>query len=513
MIPFQSARIKLLIFFLLAASVLCMATVIILLKIHACNACLYSSDLYSFDTFLQETLKGNFGLEYTYANAFGDHAYITLLLLLPFKMLLGPNMVQALVAITPLFFALSGIILFYLLWKQSAGWISFLLSGLCYVFLLDVVQGNYEGMYGFHIDTASGFLLLITAALMSIGKEARPGKVLRIWQGISFSLFLLTKEEMALLGAVFMLILFLATRKRTYLIWTLVACMVFIGEITVIHYARTPFNRGNELILSGFLQSLGQGGLESIITRAPLSKFWNYLILYTLLFAAFCIRRPVRPVALALFITAWVKALFSYSVHDFTFYSWHSFPALVMFTGAVLIQSAAPSGVPKFSLVSTALSGLFLTISVLSFPHELTYIRSIRGCINTQKAYILLIEKELDQAKKHIDKRRVLALNHYLARYFTDGYRYSFYPRGVGMSPAGIADYVLVDRPDQKASPVVKSLVVYPDDILTNEFQPVYESEHLVLLERKRFDTVRARRGKFLMHTGEGTLGPHPYGE
>src|SRR5687768_18401136 len=84
---------------LLACLALGLLIVISVLKINALTAWRYTSDLFTVDTLLQETLRGNFAMEFAYGRQFGDHACLIFLAMLPLKWLLGAKMVHLLVVL------------------------------------------------------------------------------------------------------------------------------------------------------------------------------------------------------------------------------------------------------------------------------------------------------------------------------------------------------------------------------------------------------------------------------
>src|SRR5437762_82004 len=104
----------------LAVLALLIAVTAIALKFAALHAWRYSSDLFTFDLMLQETLRGHFALEYTYGRETGEHACLILLLLLPVKWLVGKHMVYVLLGIAPAIFLVCGAIL-YAAVKAMAG--------------------------------------------------------------------------------------------------------------------------------------------------------------------------------------------------------------------------------------------------------------------------------------------------------------------------------------------------------------------------------------------------------
>src|SRR4051794_26285943 len=83
-----------------------------ILKINALTAWRYTSDLFTVDTLLQETLRGNFTVEFAYGRQFGDHACLIFLALLPLKWALGTKMIFLLALLPAIVFAVCGAIVF-----------------------------------------------------------------------------------------------------------------------------------------------------------------------------------------------------------------------------------------------------------------------------------------------------------------------------------------------------------------------------------------------------------------
>src|SRR5208337_4347487 len=262
------------------------ACLICSIKLQALDNWLFSSDLFSYDTMLQETLKGNFAVEYTYANFFGDHAYISFLLMLPLKILLGRHMVHLLVLLSPLFYLACGIGLFCYLYKRNIPLILFFVLSIGFLLHFEVFAGNYEGIYGFHFDNASGYVLFLIA-LLSVPYQGifKPNP---LWMIITL-LFLLMKEEMALLGVIYFGVCWLLDRRKQWIQWTVTATLIFLIELLIIHHCKTPFNRGNILIIQQFFESLHTKGPCFWFTAAPMNAFWNYLILVSVTFVFLCI--------------------------------------------------------------------------------------------------------------------------------------------------------------------------------------------------------------------------------
>jgi hypothetical protein len=475
-----------------------------IIKIQALNNWLFSSDLYSYDTLLQETLKGNFAVEYTYATLFGDHAYFSFLLFLPIKIFLAKNFVYLLVLITPICYVACGITIIKYLGRHNLPVIYLIVLVLCYLFHLELFIGNYEGLYGFHVDTASGYLLVIIAILM-IG--AGKGKGFKYIELFLILFFLFMKEEMAIIGVVYFSILWMTTKQKKYLMWGLIACAIFLIELGAIHYFKTPFNRGNGIILQGFYTNLREHGITFLFTAPSIKQFWNYIFLFVGIYGLLVYFNKFNPFALALFVSGIIKTSFSFSIGDYTFNTWHGFPALIMFTGAIIIQATEPSKAKfikyKLSIICTS---VFFIISAVSLNPQYKQLCSTRGCIHYNRNYRQIVENDLKVAKLFIEKNKVVALNTFVTKEFTDGYRYSFFSRGVDMLPSGIADYVLVDKENGEVKPLSKSPIFEPTQTVLNEFVLTFQNSSFAVYKRIKHSLLPDRQW-FIDYCGKKSLG------
>ncbi|HYX10312.1 MAG TPA: hypothetical protein VE912_26520 [Bacteroidales bacterium] len=466
---------------------------------------LFGSDIGSYDTILQETLKGNFGVEYTYGNSFGDHASFTLLFLLPFKLLLGPYMMNLLILLTPLFYLICGfVILFYAKRKKEISWPVMLTGMLAFILHLSVFRGNYEEIYGFHIDTASGYVMVIFAFLLQLHKEKRVN--LKILLVVIYTWFLFLKEEMALLGLVFFLVLWIFSRDRNYLLWVVATLFVFGLQILLISYFKTPFNRGNEVFLTRLFQRISEHSTIGVLNEVPMNQFWNFILFYSITYGFLILFQRINKIAFALFVVALFKSAICFVTHDYFFYSWHGFPALALFSGAVILQAFYPvkSVYAKYNPVLLIMS-IHVLILFISLRNDYEYSKVVRGSVHANKNYKEHVMPDLIKIKKLIPENHVLALNHNLTVEFNDGYRYSMYPRGVNMLPSGIADYVLINRKFKGASFLSIKLAdeLVPD--VRDEFDTLAVNESFILYKRIKPHHTKDRK-LFIKFCGKQTL-------
>jgi hypothetical protein len=319
------------------------------LKSDSLHAWKYTSDLFTYDTVLQETLRGHLGLEFNYGNTFGDHAYIFLLLLLPLKLLLQNRMVELLVWLCPAAGLLSTVVLFFavrnLKGSLTAVWIagaSLLSFGLAY-------RGIYEDLYGFHPDTFSGYMAVGFSACLiwyHARREIQRHSALQLvvfW--IFFLLFISLKEEMALLGILFFIICVIFERNILHLTALCISLAATAAEFTFIKFSQTDFNRTNEALFSSLLNGIRNKGLVFFFLKPfssgqlVLVSYWPLLlsciVAFILLFK-YSLKKNYY--ALALFVTGLIKLLFSLSVPDFDLTKWHNFPGVVMLLAGLFWQ-------------------------------------------------------------------------------------------------------------------------------------------------------------------------------
>ena len=310
----------------------------------------YTSDLFSFDTVLSETLRGHVGVEFTFGNTFGDHAYVFLFFLLPIKLLLQANMVRLLVLLGPAALLISSNVLFWALWQMKGFRFAFLAAGTFLIGFLYTFRGIYEEIYGFHPDTLSGYLAVAFCSFL-IWREFRQRigsstaiQTAGFW--VFFVLFISLKEEMALLGSIFFLTALILRRDRLNFTALLAAGLTTAAEFLFVRFSQTSFNRTNELLLAGFLQELKNSGLyyffrSSFSSPEEVISYWLALSLLTISFISFALlARKVQRNALCLLVIGLMKLALSLISADFSLAGWHNFPGFMMLIGAVVWQAS-----------------------------------------------------------------------------------------------------------------------------------------------------------------------------
>lgn len=476
------------------------------LKVDALHAWRYTSDLFSYDTILQETLRGHLGLEFTYGNTFGDHAYIFLLLLLPLKLLLQNRMVELLVWLCPAAGLLSAVVLFFavrdLKGSLTAIWIagaSLLTFGLAY-------RGIYENIYGFHPDTLSGYLAVGFSACLiwhNARREIQRHSALQlVFFWIFFLLFISLKEEMALLGILFFLICVFFERNSLHLTALGLAIAATAAEFTFIKFSQTEFNRTNEALFSSLLNVIRSKGLTFFFLKPFTSgqlamvSYWplclSCVVAFILLYK-YSLKKNYY--ALALFAIGLIKLLFSLSVPDFDLTKWHNFPGVVMLLAGLLWQlSYMDRG---RALIRQGLPALIFLVSLIGFcVISLPFFHQTLQVDLRRRNQIVVYEKEIAILQTFIDRERIVAIPQ-LSVFAWTGFRYTFYPHGLTMSPQGIADYAIypVKLPESYVWTLVDAL---PLSKLKGYFEVVTVTPHFILLRRTAVtETQRASREQF----------------
>jgi hypothetical protein len=134
-----------------------------------------------------------------------------------------------------------------------------------------------------------------------------------------------------------------------------------------------------------------------------------------------------------------------------------------------------------------------------------------RTCLENQERAALLsaLQNDLVEVKSKVDPQHVVCIPPFSAVEWTDGYRYAFLPRGLTMSPRGIADYAVV----VKKTPV--SLSAYRawdrqalERDLIEHFEVTASNEHFLLLHRVSVPGHdEEHRELFVHHFGRSSIG------
>ncbi|MFC1831017.1 hypothetical protein ACFL0S_03235 [Thermodesulfobacteriota bacterium] len=482
------------------------------LKLEALFSYQYAIDVFIYDQMMQEILIGNIGLEYSYGNQFGDHSLLWIFLLTPLKMILAEHMITLLILITPLTYCLSSLIIFFVLRVRVGAIQSFCLS-LVYLFSYPIFRGLYEPHYGFHFDTASGFVATVFVCFLLANQQANEaGKrtfkfLIAFW--ITFVLFLSMKEEMALLGIIFFLALLSFKQNRLYLMGLAVALASFICEMFLIYFSTTPWNRTNTDIIHRFFDS----DLTQLFQSQGMILIGFIIIIFCIMFFSMFLDRKTRnPYAFGLFLMGLIKICFGLAMLDFRPFFWHQFPGIVMLTGAIVVQMAEihcpRSSYPNWlrwgmtcGLLIVSLTNLILFEIPYVIKKQVIHVKSNAGI---QPSLVKeRRQNSLTMIKAKIDRDRVVAINGFTAIDWVDGFRYSFFPRGVFLSPRGIADYIVVDNFFHD-----KRMPIYFNKQGISEFEQVVSTPFHTLWHRKAIEEDAAYdRGLFIEKFGADSIG------
>lgn len=175
---------------LLASMLICASAAFLYMKWGWFDSYGYTSDVFSYSRALANTLNGRFMWDPTHAFVFGNHAYLLLLLFLPFYLFFDTAFV--LIASSVVAHALAAVMVLKLSETLRAGkWTSALLAA-CYFANPLLLEQVLMPLYGFQPDVWAP--ALVFSALYFYFAE-------KVWLS-AFSLILLAsvKEEFALLG-------------------------------------------------------------------------------------------------------------------------------------------------------------------------------------------------------------------------------------------------------------------------------------------------------------------------
>jgi len=483
------------------------------LKLCSLYSWRYTSDLFTYDQVLAETLAGHFGVEYTFGNIFGDHAYLFLLTLLPAKALLGEKMVVALLVLPPIAYLLTAIG-GYATIRRTTGDVH--LSLLCAWLLLlpyGVVEGLYHARHGAHpMDELAGFLVVGVALLLRRADTAEAFERRTRFAFVAALLaFVSLKEEYATLGLLFAAVLLAFERSRRNFSILLVTISALALEVGVMEASATPFNdRTMAGGVADFLSRLGSRNPWELVAELPF-EYVAVLLSLTLAFvAAVRALRVFDRYAVALFVVGGAKIGLSLVVRDdVDLGSWHNYPGVFMLTGAVVLQLSAPSAA---RLRSLRLGWLYVSASVVAFLGTQLDLAVRYERMNSKGARLAAkYRPDLHEVIRKVEPDAVVAITPFTAAEWTlnGHHRYTFYPRGVDWSPIGIADYVVLESKQVQIrsfwTPPRSRRQVAEDH---PEFRVIFRNGHFYLLKRYTWtaESRRARR-EWVDRFGAGSLG------
>ena len=192
------------------------ATIVLsILKIQSFHAWQYTSDVFHYDHFLNELIFHGHPINFRYGNLLGDHAYLFLYLLTPLKLLLKDNHIYLLLLLNPILYLVTALLLFNLTRRLTDITNSFFIS-IAYLAGFGILyRGLLEGIYGFHPDIGAGFLIIAATFFFILDDQSKTDQ--RGWlitASILSTVYLLTKEETAILGIIYFSLLYVGTRKK-----------------------------------------------------------------------------------------------------------------------------------------------------------------------------------------------------------------------------------------------------------------------------------------------------------
>jgi hypothetical protein len=465
------------------------------LKLSALYAWRYTSDLFTIDLMLQETLKGHFALEYTYGRQLGDHALLILFALLPIKWVLGKYMVALLVLLPAISFAVCGLI-FFRSTRTVAGASWATLASAIYFLSIGAFRGPFEIAYGFHIDTLAGYVAVAMAAVLlrdNVSNARTSAFAIAL-----ICLFALLKEEMALLGIIFFLVLLVFVRNRLHLLGLFISVGLFAVEMLIIRLGRCPWNRTNEALIQLLLTQIRRHGFFGFFFSAEKMPYWMAIFsLLLLIVLCFVITRRFNPYVLALTLIGLAKLGFSWFVKDFDPWTWHNYPGIVMLTGALALQALELRHIPINHMKIAATSLLALCIGAFAAVEAPFFFRQVSVTAKTRERNAAFVASMSDVVKQ-VEKERVAAVPRYCEIAWTDGHRYTFHPKGISQSPRGIADYLVI----AKNNPNVNAAEL-------KAFKLIYQNRRYRLYGRKSYlPGEQESRQMWIQWFGRATIGP-----
>ena len=499
--------------------ILAIAAGVAYLKLNSLFAWRYTSDLFTYDQILQETLAGNFGLEFTFGNGFGDRAYTCLFLMLPLKMILGEQMVVFLSLLGPITYFVTVIILYFFC-KSLVDSISAFIYATIFALTLGLTfLGLYEVSFGFHPDILSGFMAVIFTLFLIQHEKLCADNHQSTFQLIVFvvcyALFMSLKDEMALLGLLYFIIIFIAKRHRFHLFFLITSLIIFTLDLILIGLSRTPFNMRNVDLIDSFVDVFNREGIglffhHPVITDNSLARYWGAILFFTIIMViAIVLLKKLNVYAIALFVVGLAKMGSSFLTSDFSLITWHNFPGLVFMTGAIVVQ-LTEKGRKNNRYLRLFVNSIFISSIILFIGLTAPFFIKVNRANIDNAKLIVNAQEDLAEIKKAIDPKKVVSIPPYTAIEWVDGFRYAFYPRGIIWSPAGIADYVVL--PTSVIKSTFNTFIARDEkkavSTLEEEFLVIMENDHFLLLKRiKPSEKYKKDRETFIKLFGKEALG------
>jgi hypothetical protein len=306
---------------------------------------------------------------------------------------------------------------------------------------------------------------------------------------------------MALLGLAFFLIILLFKRNRINFGLAAFSAILIGFDFIFIIISQTNFNRTNSRLMLSNLQNMKDLGLKFFFDN-PLSlkehtiQTWSLVLLFCLLYVTGLIfSKKFSPQTFSLLLIGLASLSSGMLVSVFNPGDWHIFPGLIMLAGCSLLQwfyfEKPPDLRPVFLVLSAS---LLLAAVFLFFTNDLKYTWKSHLNFVNHREMVSVFGAEIRKLQEEIDQDKIVAIPVHTTFVWVD-YRFTFYPRGITASPAGIADYVVypVDVPFMLSNGFENELPL--QDIL-GYFKVTAENEHYVLLERTGLPNQQAESRK-----------------
>ncbi len=412
-------------------------------KLRSLHDWQYTSDLFLYDRMLAETLRGRFGVEYAYGRQFGEHAYLSLLLLLPAKLALGGRFPELLVVLAPLAYACGAGAFYWGISAGGAGWKAEV-SLLFYAFGAALPLGLLEPYCGFHPDIAGAFLGAAMIAVMARAQSS-PSRAARGGAVLLLVLFAATKEEFAICALVATAVLALRTRTELSRRWLFIPAAIAAFDAVFLAVMKTPFNRGDLALAQAWLS----GG----------HRFWppnaEWLVASSLAAGLLVCGAAdgLDPYAAAAAAMSAVHFPAAFLLGDYSPLSWHNVPTFVFLSAALAAQFARAGR----SAASTAVAAtLAAALGARALAWSLPVLAALACAPSGPNFHRTLARRERSAARlrARMNPGFVAAIPLYAAESWARaGARFSFYPHGVSAPPEGIARYAVLDDAQKEVPP------------------------------------------------------------
>lgn len=452
----------------------------------------YEYDLFSFNTAITETARGNIGLDFEYGNTFGDHAYLFVLLLAPLKFVLGTRMIYLLLVLSAVAYYLSNLVFYFVVRKRTTPLLAFMLGMVNLVGFTYILYGLEEKNWGMHPDTMAGFLLnAVTCLYLLLEDKDLSGWRRTIAQALLAGFliaFLSLKEEMVILGFIFFFTAAVLKRSKAFALAAAGMLVLLILEFQFIEYFRTPYNRTNSRLIGGYIDYLRQTDLRGFfISPATQVKaqyyYWAFFSVCLVVMALVsALAKRLNGFIVALFLTGIAKLLISLVTFDLDLYTWHNLPGVTMMVCAILLQIAALR--QRRPRIAAGLASVLLAGSILCFIFsDVPYYDWLMYKNFDKRRRVQVVTNDLHAVQQLVDPMRLTGVPPFSAKQW-GAYRNNYYDFGFNELPDGLFDYLVIPVSEDAMSLSLIFESPDPTDDIWLSFAEVYRNEHYVLLER-----------------------------